>query len=144
MFFYVINHCFRRLIYAIFVYKRSGLNYIKSLKSMENPKKTRKVSGKVEIDIEKCKGCELCTAACKEGVLFLSKNLNLKGYRYITAKNEFCTGCVNCALVCPDGVITVYRTNPKKNVTPKLEENVLLTHILQNPAYADLANMEYE
>jgi len=114
MFFYVINHCFRRLIYAIFVYKRSGLNYIKSLKSMENPKKTRKVSGKVEIDIEKCKGC------------------------------EFCTGCVNCALVCPDGVITVYRTNPKKNVTPKLEENVLLTHILQNPAYADLANMEYE
>ena len=111
---------------------------------METQKKSRKVAGKVEIDIEKCKGCELCTAACKENVLFLSKSLNLKGYRYILANNEFCTGCVNCALVCPDGVITVYRTNPKKNITPKLEENVLLTHIMQNPAYADLANMDYE
>jgi len=111
---------------------------------METAKKTRKVAGKVEIDIEKCKGCELCTTACKEGVLFLSKGLNLKGYRYIEARNEFCTGCVNCALVCPDAVITVYRTNPKKNITPKLEENVLLTHIVQNPAYADLVRMDYE
>ena len=112
---------------------------------METVQKTRKVAGKVEIDIEKCKGCELCTAACKEGVLFLSKSLNFKGYRYILAKNEFCTGCVNCALVCPDGVITVYRTNPKKkNITPKTEENILLSHIIQNPAYVDLANMEYE
>lgn len=112
---------------------------------METTKKARKVAGKVEIDIEKCKGCELCTVACKEGVLYLSKNLNLKSYRYIMANNELCTGCVNCALVCPDGVITVYRTNPKKKA-PSLreEENVLLTHILQNPAYADLANMEYE
>jgi 2-oxoglutarate ferredoxin oxidoreductase subunit delta len=112
---------------------------------METIKKTRKVAGKVEIDIEKCKGCELCTTACKEGVLFLSKGLNFKGYRYILANNDLCTGCVNCALVCPDGVITVYRTNPKKkNIAPRPEENVLLTHIIQNPAYGDLSNMEYE
>lgn len=112
---------------------------------MENVKKIRKVAGKVEIDIEKCKGCELCTVACKEDVLFLSKSLNHKGYRYILARNELCSGCVNCALVCPDGVITVYRTNPKKkNLTAKVEENVLLTHIIQNPVYADLSNMDYE
>jgi 2-oxoglutarate ferredoxin oxidoreductase subunit delta len=107
-------------------------------------KKTKKVSGKVVIDIEKCKGCELCTVSCKEGVLYLSKSLNHKGYRYILAKNELCTGCVNCALVCPDGVITVYRTNPKKKSAAIAEENLLLTHIIQCPVYADLSNMEYE
>lgn len=81
----------------------------------------RKVKGRVEIDIQRCKGCELCTAACKEQVLSLSGTLNLKGYRYILANNDLCTGCVNCALVCPDAVITVYRTQPKKkpvDITP--------------------------
>ncbi len=83
--------------------------------------KERKVKGRVEIDIQKCKGCELCTTACKEHALSLSDTINIKGYRYIIANNDLCTGCVNCALVCPDAVITVYRTHPNKqreNITP--------------------------
>lgn len=83
--------------------------------------KERKVKGRVEIDIQKCKGCELCTTACKEQALSLSDTINIKGYRYIIANNDQCTGCVNCALVCPDAVITVYRTQPKKkpvDITP--------------------------
>lgn len=83
--------------------------------------KEKAVKGRVEIDIQKCKGCELCTAACKEGALKLSETINIKGYRYIIANNDSCTGCVNCALVCPDAVITVYRTQPKKkkvDITP--------------------------
>ena len=81
----------------------------------------RKVKGRVEIDIQKCKGCELCTTACKEQALSLSETINIKGYHYIIANNDACTGCVNCALVCPDAVITVYRTHPKKkpvDITP--------------------------
>lgn len=85
------------------------------------PVKERKVKGRVEIDIQKCKGCELCTTACKEQALSLSETINIKGYHYIIANNDACTGCVNCALVCPDAVITVYRTHPTKkpvDITP--------------------------
>jgi len=86
------------------------------------PVKERKVKGRVEIDIQKCKGCELCTNACKEQALSLSETINIKGYHYIIANNDACNGCVNCALVCPDAVITVYRTHPKKkpvDITPE-------------------------
>ena len=77
-------------------------------------KKVRKVKGKIEIDIQKCKGCELCTIVCKEDALHLSKDINNKGYRYLVAINDDCNGCANCALICPDGVIKVYRTTLKK------------------------------
>jgi 2-oxoglutarate ferredoxin oxidoreductase subunit delta len=95
--------------------------------------KQRKVKGRVEIEINRCKGCELCTVECKEHALTLSDTINIKGYRYAVANNELCNGCVNCALVCPDAVITVYRTNAKKkkvDVTPadirdQLKETIL-------------------
>ncbi len=79
-----------------------------------NTPRERKLKGKVVIDIQKCKGCELCTIACKENALALSETLNSKGYKYIISNNDLCTGCINCALVCPDAVITVYRTDGKK------------------------------
>lgn len=81
------------------------------------PVRERTIKGRIEIDIVKCKGCELCAQACKENVITLSSELNIKGYRYMIANNDNCTGCVNCALVCPDAVITVYRTSPKKKKT---------------------------
>jgi 2-oxoglutarate ferredoxin oxidoreductase subunit delta len=87
--------------------------------------KQRKVKGKVVIDIQKCKGCELCTATCKEQALSISESVNSKGYRYIIANNDLCTGCVNCALVCPDAVITVYRTKAKKEKIEMPREEAL-------------------
>jgi 2-oxoglutarate ferredoxin oxidoreductase subunit delta len=90
--------------------------------------KDRKVKGMVTIDVQKCKGCELCIATCKEQALSLSPTINIKGYRYAVANNELCTGCVNCALVCPDAVITVYRTRPQKkpvDITPPDVKEVL-------------------
>jgi len=86
--------------------------------------KERKIKGKVEIDIQRCKGCELCTTACREQALTLSDSINIKGYRYIIANNDVCTGCVNCALVCPDAVITVYRTHLKKRAEDITPENI--------------------
>ena len=93
-----------------------------------NPLKERKVKGRVEIAIQKCKGCELCTVTCKEQALSLSEAINGKGYRYVIANNDLCTGCVNCALICPDAVITVYRTHPTKKpvdiTTPAIKEEI--------------------
>ncbi len=75
------------------------------------------IRGKVEIDVEKCKGCSLCIVACKQETLEMSKKINRQGYQYAVAVKDNCTGCENCALVCPDAVITVYRTQKGKKET---------------------------
>lgn len=68
-----------------------------------------KIKGKIVIDVERCKGCEVCMPACPNSVIELSSNVNSKGYRYASIVNDNCIGCANCAVVCPDGVITVYK-----------------------------------
>jgi len=69
-----------------------------------------KIKGAIVVDIDRCKGCELCIEACPTEVISLSGNVNNKGYHYAYMANpDACTGCTNCAIVCPDGVITVYR-----------------------------------
>ena len=70
--------------------------------------------GDVVIQIERCKGCEVCLTACPQEVLAMSKEVNAKGYHYAIKVNSDCTGCANCAVVCPDAVITVYREQNKK------------------------------
>jgi 2-oxoglutarate ferredoxin oxidoreductase subunit delta len=76
------------------------------------------IRGNVTFDIENCKGCELCIAACPQESLALSPRINSQGYHYAVLVKDNCTGCVNCALVCPDAVITVYRENKKKQRVP--------------------------
>jgi 2-oxoglutarate ferredoxin oxidoreductase subunit delta len=69
-----------------------------------------KIKGAIVIDIEKCKGCEICVGSCATGVIGMEKKVNGKGYHYAFMINpDACTGCANCAVVCPDGVIEVYR-----------------------------------
>ena len=74
--------------------------------------------GTVKLEIETCKGCELCIEACPQESIELSPRLNKQGYHYAVLVKDNCTGCVNCALVCPDAVITVYREKKKGKPVP--------------------------
>lgn len=71
-----------------------------------------KPKGTIIVDIERCKGCNLCAIACPLNIISLSKKqVNKKGYPFAQQENNnLCTGCTSCAIVCPDGCISVYRT----------------------------------
>lgn len=69
-----------------------------------------KIRGAVEINTERCKGCDLCVVSCPSDVLQLGQEVNAKGYNYaIVVEPDNCIGCANCGIVCPDGCITVYK-----------------------------------
>lgn len=74
-----------------------------------------KVLGAVDINQERCKGCDLCVVACPADVLRLqTKDVNDRGYHFVIDENpDNCVGCGACAVVCPDGCITVYRVIEK-------------------------------
>jgi 2-oxoglutarate ferredoxin oxidoreductase subunit delta len=71
----------------------------------------RHATGLVTIDIDRCKGCELCISACPPSVLSMSSTLNASGFRY-PELSDGCTGCTACQLICPDYVFEVYRLAP--------------------------------
>ena len=68
-----------------------------------------KIKGSIVIDIERCKGCDVCVSSCPLSVLELSKMVNSKGYNFSKMVTDACTGCASCAVMCPDSCITVYR-----------------------------------
>jgi 2-oxoglutarate ferredoxin oxidoreductase subunit delta len=68
----------------------------------------REPRGTVVIDLDRCKGCELCISACPPNVLLMSAEVNATGYRYPLLQPG-CTGCTACQMVCPDQVFEVYR-----------------------------------
>ncbi len=59
---------------------------------------------------DKCKGCELCVAACPKAVLALDEGVvNRLGYHPVRLTDASrCTSCAFCARVCPDVVFTIY------------------------------------
>ena len=72
--------------------------------------RTVKSRGTVTIDVETCKGCELCIPACPPRVLddVDQRREPRSGYHY-PQLHPGCTGCAACLFVCPDFVFEVFR-----------------------------------
>jgi 2-oxoglutarate ferredoxin oxidoreductase subunit delta len=68
------------------------------------------MKGYIEIDQERCKGCEMCIVFCPGKTIGAAKKVNNSGYTPAAFdKGGKCTGCAVCALVCPEAAIEVYR-----------------------------------
>lgn len=63
----------------------------------------------IQLDLDRCKGCERCCDVCPQGIIKLSSDYNAKGYRYATVTEKpRCIGCRLCAITCPDVAIEVF------------------------------------
>jgi 2-oxoglutarate ferredoxin oxidoreductase subunit delta len=67
--------------------------------------------GRIVINVEACKGCQLCTFICPSNLIQMSTSFNSKGYRpaELVDPAQRCTGCALCAMICPDAAIEVFR-----------------------------------
>ncbi len=66
----------------------------------------------IDIDQEKCKGCELCTSACPFHIIRMSPDrINGKGYTpaELHDPDGKCSACALCFQMCPDVCITVHK-----------------------------------
>jgi 2-oxoglutarate ferredoxin oxidoreductase subunit delta len=80
--------------------------------------RTVRSRGTVTIEVERCKGCDLCIPACPPAVLTMSSPVNRMGYHY-PELHAGCTGCAACLLVCPDFVFEVFRFDtPVEHMIP--------------------------
>jgi 2-oxoisovalerate ferredoxin oxidoreductase delta subunit len=62
-----------------------------------------------------CKACGRCVAACPKDVLYMSQDINERGYHYVAYTGEGCIGCANCFYTCPEpGAIRVHIPRKKK------------------------------
>ncbi len=60
------------------------------------------------IEIDRCKGCELCVDVCPKGVLEMSTDVNTKGYfPAYQARPDDCIFCAICCTMCPDVAIAI-------------------------------------
>ena len=46
-----------------------------------------KIKGAIVVDIERCKGCEVCVGACPTNVIGMHEQVNGKGYHYAYMAN---------------------------------------------------------
>lgn len=60
-------------------------------------------NGHVQVDNDKCTGCEFCVKACPADVLVVENKLSKMHEDSI---NE-CMGCGDCSAICPEGAIIV-------------------------------------
>ena len=69
---------------------------------------------RVRILVEYCKGCGLCIATCKEGVLEFADQVNRDGIRVSVVKEgAVCKACGRCYVMCPDAAVVIDNGQPR-------------------------------
>jgi Pyruvate/2-oxoacid:ferredoxin oxidoreductase delta subunit len=59
--------------------------------------------GLVTVDVDRCKGCEMCVASCPTHSLKMGSTLNRLGYYAVEfLPGTGCTGCGVCYYACPE------------------------------------------
>ncbi|MBU4198389.1 MAG: 4Fe-4S dicluster domain-containing protein [Verrucomicrobia bacterium] len=66
------------------------------------------MSFRLTIDIDRCKGCELCIEVCPRHTLAMSATLNTSGVHFpqINPAHD-CLGCRQCAILCPEAALEI-------------------------------------
>ena len=73
--------------------------------------------GTLVIDVDACKGCDLCIDACPADVLVMTTDtVNARGYRYPRLLPG-CVACKACSAICPDFVFQVHRYDEPRDET---------------------------
>ncbi len=68
----------------------------------------RSKHSQVNVIAERCKGCNFCIDFCPEHILYVSTEMNSKGYHVVDiGNNHKCTGCEICSMICPEFAINV-------------------------------------
>ena len=82
--------------------------------------KEETAKGIVEIEEEKCKGCEICVLVCPQGCIKLNQAVfNTRGFHpaefIYQGKKGGCIACGLCYMVCPDYAITTIKKLKKRS-----------------------------
>jgi len=71
---------------------------------------------KINFNLQRCKGCELCVDVCPKDNIRMSESINkMAGHSCAEIiDEEKCTGCGLCFLICPDMVIDIVAKQQEK------------------------------
>ena len=84
------------------------------MKTKERKIKIEGIKADLYIIPERCKGCGFCISFCPKNGLYLSDEVNEKGYHYPAMKNpDECSACKMCEYLCPD--FAIYVVSRRKN-----------------------------